>query len=117
MLLAMVMQPWLAFGQSMAETTEPHSPAHQMAAMDCCANGLEAAERGEQAMPCGDMAPADCTLAAGLGSCSAMLSVLLTEKTDFPAQSGPGPVHRHPQGGYLSIILDTLTPPPNSLQA
>ncbi|WP_148863293.1 hypothetical protein [Marinobacter fonticola] len=119
LLLIMAMQPVLAFGQFKADPTEPSLKAHQVAMTDCCDNtGLDTTTAHlEQDMACGDMATADCALAANLGSCGGMLSVLVPEKADLPAQSSSGPAHHRPRGGYLSIILDTLTPPPNSSKA
>lgn len=117
LLLTMAMQSVLAFGQTAVETTEPPSRAHQMAIMDCCDTGLHGnTGHSEQYMVCGDMASVDCTLATSMGSCGAMLSALVSEKDNMPAQSSC-PTRLHPHDGYLSIILDTLTPPPNSSKA
>lgn len=118
LLLIMAMQPVLAFGQFTAETTEPSFRADQMAMMDCCDAGLhDLSGHSKQDMTCGDMASADCTLAASSGSCGAMLFALVPEKTAAPTQSAASATHLHPLDGYLSIILDTLTPPPNSSKA
>lgn len=114
----MVMLPVLAFGQSSQEMTEHSSRTIHMAKMDCCANEQHnASMNSEQGTACGDMTPAGCTLAASLGSCSTMISALVSAKDNVPTQSSfelnSLPLHDR----YLSIILDTLTPPPNSSKA
>lgn len=118
LLLAMVMQPVLAFGQSSQEMTEHSSRTMQMTMMDCCANEQHnASMNSEQGTACGDMTPAGCTLAASLGSCSTMISALVSEKGSVPVQfsSDLNALHFHDR--YLSIVLPPLTPPPNSSKA
>ncbi len=118
LLLAMVMLPVLAFGQSSQGMTEPSSRTMHMAMMGCCAGEQhDASGHSEQGTACGDMAPAGCTLAASLGSCSTMISALVSEKDSVPAHSSSDLNTLHPHDRYLSIILDTLTPPPNSSKA
>lgn len=118
LLLIMAMQPVLAFGQFTTEPTDAHSRADQMAMMACCDDGLhELSGHSEQDMACGGMASADCTLAASLGSCGAMLFALVPEKAGAPTQPVTSLKPLHPHDSYLSIILDTLTPPPNSSKA
>lgn len=118
LLLIMAMQPVLAFGQFTAETTEPPSWSGEMAMMGCCDTGLaRTAGHSEDDVACGDMASADCVLAANLGSCGTMLSALVPEKAGAPRQSASSATHVHPLDSYLSIILDTLTPPPNASKA
>ncbi|MEH6563093.1 MAG: hypothetical protein V7713_16860 [Marinobacter sp.] len=118
LLLIMAMQPVLAFGQFTTEPTDAHSRADQMAMMACCDDGLrELSEHSEQDMACGDMASADCTLAASLGNCSAMLFGLVPEKAGAPTQPVTSLTPFHLHDSYLSIILDTLTPPPNASKA
>ncbi len=84
--------------------------------MDCGDTDLGHSEQG---MACGDMTLADCTLAASLGNCSALPSAVVSEQANvpMPAPSRSCIAGRHPGDGYLSIILDTLTPPPNSSKA
>lgn len=118
LLLIMAMQPVLAFGQFTTEPTDTHSRAKQMAMMACCDDGLhELSGHSEQDMACGAMTSADCTLAASLGNCGAVLCALVPEKAGAPTQSAASAMHLHFLDGYLSIILDTLTPPPNSSKA
>lgn len=113
----MAIQPVLAFGQFTTETTQSPSWAGEVM-MGCCDSGLTStAGHSEKDAACGDMTSADCALAASLGSCGAMLSALISEKDYPPAQSSSGSTHLHTLDGYLSIILDTLTPPPNSSKA
>jgi hypothetical protein len=118
LLLIMAIQPVLAFGQFTADATEPPARFSQMAMMDCC-NADLASTNGhlEQNMACGDMASADCAVAATQGNCGTVLCALVSEKAVAPVQSLSDPAHRRPHEGYLSIILDTLTPPPNSSKA
>lgn len=114
----MVMLPVLAFGQSSQEMTEPSSRTMHMAMMDCCAKEQHnASMHSEQGMACGDMTPAGCTLAASLGSCSTMISALVSAKDNVPTQSSSELNSLHPHDRYLSVVLDTLTPPPNSSKA
>lgn len=118
LMLIMAMQPVLAFGQFTTETAESPSWSDEMAMMGCCDTGLAStAGYSEDDVVCGDMASADCALAASLGSCGAMLSALVSEKDNLPAQSSSGSTLFHTHDAYLSIILDTLTPPPNSSKA
>jgi len=117
LLLIMAIQPVLAFGQFTTETTQSPSWSDEVM-MGCCDSGLTStAGQSEKDSACGDMASADCALAASLGSCGAMLSALISEKDYPPAQSSSGSTLLHTLDGYLSIILDTLTPPPNSSKA
>ena len=118
LLLIMAIQPVLAFGQFTTETTQSPSRFDEVMIMGCCDSGLTStAGHSEKDAACGDMASADCALAASLGSCGAMLSALVSEKDYPPAQSSSGSTLLHTLDGYLSIILDTLTPPPNSSKA
>ncbi|WP_417530733.1 hypothetical protein [Marinobacter lipolyticus] len=118
LLLAMVMLPVHEFGQSAQEMTGPSARSMHMAMMDCCANEQHnASMHSEQGTACGDMTPAGCTLAASLGSCSTMISALVSAKDNVPTQSSSELNSLHPHDRYLSIVLDTLTPPPNSSQA
>ncbi|MDC8454723.1 MULTISPECIES: hypothetical protein [Marinobacter] len=118
LLLIMVIQPVLAFGQFTADATEHPARFSQLATMDCCNAGLASNNgRSEQNMACGDMTSVDCAIAANQGNCGTMLCALVSEKAVAPVQSLSDPAHRRPHEGYLSIILDTLTPPPNSSKA
>jgi hypothetical protein len=118
LLLIMAIQPVLAFGQFTADTLEPPAHFSQMATMDCCSAGFAGTNgHSEQGMACGDMASADCAVAANQGSCGAMLCALVSEKAVAPVQYLSDPACRRPHEGYLSVILDTLTPPPNSSKA
>lgn len=118
LVLIIAMQPLLAFGQFTTEITEPPSWSNEMAMMGCCDTGLASpAGHPEDDAVCGDMASADCALAANLGSCGAMLSALVSEKDYLSAQPSSGSKLLHALDGYLSVILDTLTPPPNSSKA
>lgn len=117
LVLIIAMQPLLAFGQFTTETTQSPSWSDEVMIMGCCDSGLTStAGQPEKDAACGDMASADCALAASLGSC-AMLSALVSEKDYPPAQSSSGSTLLHTLDGYLSIILNTLTPPPNSSKA
>lgn len=117
LVLIIAMQPLLAFGQFTTETTQSPSWSDEVMIMGCCDSGLTStAGHPEKDAACGDMASADCALAASLGSC-AMLSALVSEKDYPPAQSSSGSTLLHTLDGYLSIILNTLTPPPNSSKA
>jgi hypothetical protein len=118
LLLIIAMQPLLAFGQITTATTESPSWSDEVMMMGCCESDLtNTAVHPEKNAACGDMASADCSLAANLGSCGAMLSALVSEK-DYPSvQSSSGSTLLHTLDGYLSIIFDTLTPPPNSSKA
>ena len=112
LLLIMAMQPVLAFGQFSTEPTNAQSRADQMVMMACCDDGLqELSGHFEQGMACGDMALVDCTLAASLGSCGAMLCALVSEKSGAPTQPVTSLKLLHPYDNYLSVIFDTLTPP------
>lgn len=118
LMLIIAMQPLLAFGQFTTATTESPSWSDEVMMMGCCESGLTStAGHPEKNAACGDMASADCSLAANLGSCGAMLSALVSEKDYPPAQSSSGSTLLHTLDGYLSIIFDTLTPPPNSSKA
>ncbi|MBL3826038.1 MULTISPECIES: hypothetical protein [unclassified Marinobacter] len=118
LVLIIAMQPLLAFGQFTTETTQSPSWSDEVMIMGCCDSGLTStAGHPEKDAACGDMASADCALAASLGSCGAMLSALVSEKDYPPAQSSSGSTLLHTLDGYLSIILNTLTPPPNSSKA
>lgn len=97
LLLIMVIQPVLALGQFAKDTAETHTHLCDMA--------------------CGDMTPADCAVAANQGSCGTAPCVLVSE-TEYVQVQSPSKLFRlPPHEGYLSIILDTLTPPPNSSKA
>ena len=65
-------------------------------------------------MACGSMSAQDCTLAASLGSCSALVVMVPPEGNNTPAFSTTHQTSPRPHDGYQSIVLDTLTPPPNA---
>lgn len=118
LLLIMAIQPVLAFAQFTADATEPPARFSQLATMDCCNAGLALNNgRSEQNMVCGDMASADCAVAATQGNCGTMLCALVSVKAVAPVQSLSDPARFPPHEGYISIILDTLTPPPNTSKA
>ena len=115
LLVIMLMQPVLVIGQHITGTMDSADPLAQMTIMECCDTTL-AGTNGypEQDMACSDMAPADCAFAVNQGGCGNLQSVLAPEKAVVPIQSSSDhtciPLH----AGYLSVVLDTLTPPPNS---
>tara|TARA_R100001039_G_C1837082_1_gene99114 strand:- start:1126 stop:1557 length:432 start_codon:yes stop_codon:yes gene_type:complete len=111
LLLIMAIQPVLAFGQFTADRAEPPARFGQMAMVDCW--GASTDGLSEQDMACGDMASTDCAIAANQGSCGAMLSALVSEKAALPVQCSSDPTPLRPREVYLSVILDTLTPPPD----
>lgn len=117
LLLAMLMQPALAFGPLMENTPESH--AHTMDMMDCCHGENPASNplHSEPFMECGDMTSMDCALAASLGGCGVVLPALVSDHAAFPTPATAGPQRLHFRLAYLSVILDTLTPPPNSSKA
>jgi len=104
LLLIMAIQPVLAFGQFTADRAEPPARFGQMAMVDCW--GASTDGLSEQDMACGD-------IAANQGSCGAMLSALVSEKAALPVQCSSDPTPLRPREVYLSVILDTLTPPPD----
>lgn len=63
------------------------------------------------------MTSADCTLASSLGNCGQAVSALAPEKTDMHSPSASGTNLLSFRNTYLSIMLDTLTPPPNASKA
>lgn len=118
LLIIMVMQPVLAFGQVTLNPAGTPLRAEQATMMDCCKGGLHTpSSRSDQTMTCGDLTSADCALAASLGNCGSAVSALASEKATMTARPVTSLKHLQPQEGYLSIILDTLTPPPNSSKA
>jgi hypothetical protein len=117
LLLVITMQPVLAFGQILDNRSESSSVSSP-AMMECCQSGVHtSSDNATHGMICGDMTSTDCTLAASLGNCGSAVSALASETTGLSAQTATGPRYLHPHDGYLSIILDTLTPPPNSSKA
>lgn len=117
LMLVMAMHSVLVFGQVTENPTNSYSWA-EPAMMDCCKGGLHTPSNPSgDGMTCGDMNSADCALAASLGNCGSVVSALVPEKTDWAAQTATGLKHLHPHDGYLSVILDTLTPPPDSSKA
>ena len=114
----MAIQPVLAFGQITADTTEPPAPSGNMALMDCYSADLARAEgHPERDVACGDMTSSDCVVAVNQGTCGTAPCVLVSEKGFVRVQSPSNVSRLRPHEGYLSIILDTLTPPPNSSKA
>ncbi len=114
----MVIQPMLALGQFTKDASE--SPTHlgDMAFMSCHSADLASIEgQSERDVACGDMTPADCAVAANQGSCGTAPCALVSEAGYVQVQSPSKLSRLHPHEGYLSIILDTLTPPPNSSKA
>lgn len=118
LLIIMVMQPVLAFGQVTLSPSGTPLRAEQATMMDCCKGGLHTpSSHSDQTMACGDMTSADCAFAASLGNCGSAMSALAPEKATMAALLVASLEHFQPQEGYLSVILDTLTPPPNSSKA
>tara|TARA_B100000214_G_scaffold162695_2_gene116640 strand:- start:282 stop:665 length:384 start_codon:yes stop_codon:yes gene_type:complete len=118
LLLIMAMQPVLALGQFTSESSEPSARSSQMGPMACVDTMLAGTtEHLAQEMSCDNMASADCLLAAQQGNCGTVPSVLVPERTNLPAPTATAPAQLHPLDGYLSVILDTFTPPPNSSKA
>src|SRR5690606_25819548 len=111
LLLALAVQPVVAAGQIMEHAPESESPVM----MDCCEGELHSHSGHD--MPCHNMMSADCASAAGLGSCGSAVFALIPEGPELPAQMITRPKPLHPHDAYFSIILDTLTPPPNSSKA
>ncbi|MDC0662348.1 hypothetical protein [Marinobacter sp. SS21] len=109
------MQPVLSLGQSTVEATSQNVWAAHAAMMDCCqAVSPDTSEHVAQGMACNDMTLADCAFYASIGSCGASVPALLQNSEGVIAPSISRLNARDLPNGYLSIVLDTLTPPPNS---
>jgi len=118
LLLAMVMHPLFAFGLVSVESEQTLSPIMSVMDMgDCNAGAQNDGASAQQAIACNEMAPADCTFAANVGSCGSGLSALFLHNPAVPSSSFSGTNSLYSHDRYLSIILDTLTPPPNSSKA
>ncbi|MEA1079220.1 hypothetical protein [Marinobacter qingdaonensis] len=118
LLLALVIQPLFALGLTHVESdqTLPQG-THVMNMGDC---GIDAGDNdasGRRSVICNDMTSADCTLAANVGSCIAGLSAVFLRNVVMPTSSFSDTNSLYSRDRYLSIILDTLTPPPNSSKA
>ncbi len=121
------LQPLLALGEtSMGQMEEP-SVSAPVVVMDCLSKNSHSSSEQTQhhqaddqqpgqpsGMACGSMSAQDCTLAASLGSCSALVVMMPPEGSKTPAFSATHQIAPRPHDGYQSIVLDTLTPPPNA---
>jgi len=121
------LQPLLALGETSMGQAEDQSVSAPVVMMDCLSkNGLSDSEQpphpqadDQQAgqpsdMACGGMSAQDCALAASLGSCSALVVMMPPEGSKTTAFSVTHQTSPRPHDGYQSIVLDTLTPPPNT---
>lgn len=125
MLLAFMaaLQPLLAVGETSMGQTEEQS----VVTMSCLSKNSHSSSEQSQhhqtddqqpgqpsEMACGSMSAQDCTLAASLGSCSSLIVIMPSEGSKTPAFSVTHQTSPRPHDGYQSIVLDTLTPPPNA---
>lgn len=118
LLLVVVMQPVMVFGDLLGDTPESHAATDGMELMGCCNdNSFLLSSLSNAGMECGEMTPTDCALIASLGGCGNAVSALSIAAAGLPAEMKTDLGPSHPTAGYLSIILDTLTPPPNASKA
>ena len=84
---------------------------------DCDPSAGDNDGAGRRIVACNDMTAANCTFAANIGSCVASVSAVFLHNVvgQAPSFSDVNSLFFHDR--YLSIILDTLTPPPNSSKA
>lgn len=123
LLLITALPSAMVFGQVTPGDRKMDLPASQMASMNCCKGDISAAHEHtdtghpEGDMACGDMTKANCAVAASLGNCGSALTALAPEKNGMALQLSSTMKLCHYGTSYLSIILDTLTPPPNTSKA
>jgi len=116
------LQPLLAVGETSVGQTEEQSVRAPVVVMDCLSKNSHSFSEQSQHyqagqpsdMACGGMSAQDCALAASLGSCSALVVMVPPEGSKTTAFSVTHQTSPRPHDGYQSIVLDTLTPPPNT---
>lgn len=117
--LLMVIQPLFVVAQSLPDHTQNHSMEQRMVTMACC-SGHELSMPSDQlssnqaGMTCGDIPLQDCSLAANQGSCTPPLAALIPGGVTPDTRLTAGQRFSNRDNGYRSVVLDTLTPPPNS---
>ncbi|WP_166255179.1 hypothetical protein [Marinobacter salicampi] len=117
----LVVQPIFAFAQVMPDNTQvmpdnPMSPVAAKEASNSHAHAMHSATAVdmEEGMACGGMAQQDCSIASS-GACSGLFSALVSQDllASFRLTSDQVPSVGHHR--YISVVLDSLTPPPDSL--
>jgi hypothetical protein len=112
LIIMVIFQPMVSFAVTFSEQHLQTSLGEQASVMDdCCPKDTSMCTSGEQ---CESMTLKSCLLAISLGDCGLLavflpvgeLSQELHPESDQPSIAL--------DSGYRSIVLDTLTPPPNS---
>lgn len=119
LLIAMflVIQPMLVVAQVLPGQVG-HSPEQPMAAMEHCpsssAEPLQSGSQETEESCAGGMSLQDCSLAANQGSCTPPLTALIPGGITPDTRLTSGQAFSNRDNRYRSVVLDTLTPPPNS---
>lgn len=93
-------------------------PVPELTTASCCHDQKTATiHRDGQVAPCNDMDSMNCILAASQGKCGFVIFALIPNGDKNLSQAAVSLKAPPLEDRYLSITLDVLTPPPNSIFA
>ncbi len=119
LLLISAFHPFLATGQFGATEMEwSPNAVTDMSAPDCSRAGSSVASGETETYGlCVNMKTVDCVIAANQGICGNLVSAIASDGTVVRLRLHEESYHATLQGKYVSVVLETLTPPPNSSEA